>query len=292
MNTALLHNGEIITAKEYDESTNGSRIYCIDKNCRAPLIHVVKTQNKSEHFKTTGKGESKHKQKCGFYEPLDLLESVAKVKEYQEDLGDNMNETLIRLNMNRIDPDHESKAVERGKKDKKDDSTKIKVKQDNDTPASISSVKSVVKLITEYEPDILASILVNVGGGYKIPISELVVKHIDAHKMLWEDRVFDVGYFVYGKVANMIKRDKVQYINFDEEQGVAFTIVLFQKYWHEFNYSNEELVGKHVMVYGHLRKNEYQGKRETEMIIKSDKYVEVLKIKKLKSQLEESNEEE
>lgn len=97
--------------------------------------------------------------------------------------------------------------------------------------------------------------------------------------MLWNEDIFnDVGYFVYGKVLNVIRREKVMYINF-EERKQPFTIVIFQKHWNEFSYSESQLVGKDVLVYGHIRKNEYESNKLTEMIIKSDKYLETFKCK-------------
>jgi hypothetical protein len=68
------------------------------------------------------------------------------------------------------------------------------------------------------------------------------------------------------------------YLNF-EEKNVPFTIVIFQKHWKDFSYSEKQLEGKDVLIYGHLRKNDYQDKQLTEMIIKSDKYLETLKRK-------------
>jgi hypothetical protein len=137
----------------------------------------------------------------GFCQPLDLVESISKVKEYHQDgVQDDMKEIVIRLSMNRIDPDKETSTVEHEKGKKDPDA--IKVKNDSLTPQSISSVKGDVKLLTEYEPDILSSILVNIGGGRKVSISELIIDQEQAHEMLWNDEMLkDAGYFVYGKVS-------------------------------------------------------------------------------------------
>lgn len=278
MLTAKLHTGKIVSALEYNLDVHGSRIYCMDKTCNAPLIFVRENDGRAAHFKSSGKGESKHQSACGFYQPLDLIGSISKVKEYQQDrVQDDMKEIVIRLSMNRIDPDKETSTIEREKGNK--DPNSIKVKNDSLTPQSISSVKGVVKLLTEYEPDILSSILINVGGGRKVPIAELIINQERAHEMLWNDEMLkDTGYFVYGKVAKMIKREKVMYINF-EEKDVPFTVVIFQQYWNDFSYSEKQLIGKDVLVYGHLRKNDYQDKQLTEIIIKSDKYLDTFKRK-------------
>lgn len=278
MLSAKLHDGKVVSSLEYDANVHGHRIFCLDKKCKAPLIFVQGNDTRAAHFKTSGKGDSVHRSGCGFYQPLDLVESINKVKEYQQDgVQNDMKEIVIRLSMNRIDPDKETSTIEREKGKK--DPNNIKVKNDSLTPQSISSVKGAVKLLTEYEPDILSSILINVGGGRKVPISDLIVDQDQAHKILWNDDIMNnVGYFVYGKVAKMVKREKVMYINF-EDKNVPFTIVIFQKHWNDFSYSEKQLIGKDVLVYGHLRKNEYQDKQLTEIIIKSDKYLEAFKRK-------------
>ncbi|MGY3716076.1 hypothetical protein ACWE42_11175 [Sutcliffiella cohnii] len=277
MLTGKLHNGNIVTTLEYNSDLHGTRVYCIDKSCNAPLIYVAENDNRAAHFKTSGKGDSKHSSQCGFYQQLDLIESISKVKQYQEDGVHSNKEIIIRLSMNRIDPDREVAGVEREKGKK--ENQEPKVKNESLTPNSITSVKGVVKLLTEYEPDVLSSILINVGGGRKVNLSELVVDQKTAHRLLWqEEGLKDVGYFIYGKVSKFTKLEKVLYINFEEVE-VPFTVVIFQKYWNEFDYTEKQLVGRNVLVYGHLRKNDYQNKQTTEMIIKSSKYIEIFKTK-------------
>jgi hypothetical protein len=142
MLSAKLHNGQIISSIEYDNNNHGSRLFCIDKKCSAPLIFVSGTEATKPHFKTSGKGNSKHTSKCGFFRQLDLVETISKIGEYQADVQQNgMNEILIRLSMNGIDPDRESSTVEREKGTKDPDA--LKVKNETLTPQSISSVKGV-----------------------------------------------------------------------------------------------------------------------------------------------------
>lgn len=271
MLSAKLHNGQIISSIEYEENSHGSRLFCIDKKCGVPLIFVSATEETKPHFKTTGKGDSKHTGECGFFRQLDLVETISKISEYHADVQQNgMNEILIRLSMNGIDPDRESSTVEREKEKKNPDI--LKVKNETLTPQSISSVKGVIKLVTENEPDILSSILINIGRGNKVSLNELILSQNEAHKKLWGDGLHKIGYFVYGKVEKVVKREKVLYINF-EETTLPFTIVIFQTHWKHFKYSEEQLIGKDVLVYGHLRKNDYQEKELTEMIIKSDRYL-------------------
>ncbi|MYL35438.1 hypothetical protein GLW08_21385 [Pontibacillus yanchengensis] len=281
MQTALLNNGSLVHANEYEQDTHGSRIYCIDKNCNAPVIFVPSHEGSTPHFKTTGKNDSKHQKGCGFYEPMDFVDSLEKVSEYQKDLFDKgVKETIIKVNMNRIDPEYETNSTqtENESKDKKE--SEVKIKDENKPPQSISSVKSVVTLLTSYEPDVISSILVNIGGGRKIPLSDLVLNQVKAHDSLWNGLLNpNSGYFVYGKVKKITNREKVKYINFESIEGITFTLVLFQKYWKHFTYTEAQLLDKDVLVYGNLRKNDYNEKQQTEMLIKSDNYIEFIKRK-------------
>ena len=278
MQTAMLTDGVVVSANEYDADTHGHRIFCIDRNCQAPVIHVPSSKNAAVHFKTTGKNDSKHKQGCGFFEPLDAVESIQKLEEYQGQLLEKgIKETLVRINMNKIDPDYESKAVEREEKKDEKKESEVKVKDENQPPQSISSVKSVLKLLTTYEPDILSSVLVSVPGGHKVPISNFIINQERAHNLLWEDKVYsNIGYFVYGIIKNISTREKVKYINFETVNDITFTLVIFEKYWKHFTYSEEGLQGQDVLVYGALRKNDFNNKQQTEMLIKSDKYLELV----------------
>ncbi|MEI2358385.1 hypothetical protein [Mesobacillus zeae] len=278
MNSALLHNGNIVTAAEYNPDVHGSRIYCIDRNCKAPVIHV-KSENAAPHFKTTGKNDGqRHNKLCGFYKQLSFEESIQKVEEYQgEFLEKGIKETVIRLNMNRIDPDYESKQIEREENEKTaKDPSEVKVKQESTTPNSIGSLKAIVKLLTTYDPDILASILVSVKGK-KIPLSQLVISHDKAHQLVWEDRSIDnLGYFVYGTIEQVLRREKVYFINFKPVGNVSFGLVVFDKYFKHFTYTDEQLLGRKLLAWGSLKKNVYKDKNTTEMVIKSNKYIQFL----------------
>lgn len=281
MNSAILHSGKIVTAAEYNPDIHGNRLYCIDKICSKPVIFVKGTESSVPYFKTTGKGnDSKHHEQCGFARPLTFEESIKKVEEFHEDMmNKGAKEVIIRLNMNKIDPDYEGKQIERDEQDKKKkDPNEIKVKQESATPNSIGSLKAIVKLLTNYEPDTLASILISVKG-QKIPLSQLILSHDKAHELLWENRAIDnLRYFVYGIVENVIRREKVYYINFKPINDMrVFSLVIFDKYFKHFSYTDEQLVGKNILATGFLKKNIYKDKNTTEMVIKSNKYIEFIK---------------
>lgn len=277
--SAKLESGKIVSAIEYDPEHHGSRIYCLDKQCKAPVFFVQHKEHQVAHFKTSGKGDSRHMENCGFYKPLDFFESVNKVREYQEELlvEDGIKEQIIRLNMGKIDPDYESRPTT-DREPKKKDETEVKVKKDTQTPQSIGSVKSVAKLMTSYEPDILSSILINIGSGRRIPITQLILNQTQAADKVWGDTlIHNTGYFVYGTVQKIVKREKVLYINFKEQDDTPFTLVVFEKYFPHFTYTEEELADKKILAYGFLRKNDFNNKRLTEMVIKSDSYLEKIK---------------
>jgi len=281
--TAILFNGKIVSADEYNPAIHGSRIYCIDKNCRATLIHVPRTETASAYFKTTGKSpDSRHNEKCSFFRPLTFEESVKKVQEFHEEIFGQQNsviETVVRLNLNAIDPDYVPKAREQKEESNRETSRKedIKIKNERTTPQTISSLKSIVKLFTSYEPDVLATILINVKGT-KTPLSKIVVSHDIVHDLLWGDEIKNnSSYFVYGTIDKVLRREKVWYINFKPVNNVLFSLVVFNDYFKYFTYSDEQLIGKTVLAWGTLRRNMYQGKNTSEMVIKSNKYIEFIK---------------
>ncbi|WP_150274221.1 hypothetical protein [Paenibacillus tepidiphilus] len=284
MRTAFLPGGNIIHADEYDEAKHGFEIFCMDKSCRSPLIYVPKTDKAVSHFKTIGKNsDSKHKPTCGFYQPLDVMESIEKVGEYQKEIIQNssVKKVLISLNMKKIDPDYEPKPVEKEQEEPKGPDDSVKVKEKSDNPATISSLKSIVKLMVQNEPDLLSTIYFNIGGGRKVPISSMVMNQERAHQILWDEEALrETGYFVYGKVQEIIHRDKVKYIKMERLNGTSFTIVIFEKYFKFFKLTDSQLKDKDILVFGILRKNTFQEKNETEIVIKSDKYIEFLKRRK------------
>lgn len=280
MNSAMLHNGQVITAAEYNPDKHGKRIYCIDKACKTNIIYVPGTESTVPYFKTTGKNnESKHKSSCGFYKMLSFEESVEKVKEYQSELmGKGIPETIIRLNMAQIDPDYQKKVIEREESEKKiKDLNEVKVKQESNTPNSISTLKAIVKLLTSYEPDTLASILVSVKGR-EIPLSQIVVSADRAHELARSGQANEsLSYFVYGTIRKVIRREKVIYLNFEPINNVVFSLVIFDKYFKHFTYKDEQLIGRKILSYGfRLIKNEFKGKNTSELHIKSNKYLEML----------------
>lgn len=280
MHSALLPSDKVVTASSYDESIHGSQIICMDRSCKVPVFFIKGTHELTPHFKTSGKGESIHKEGCGFAKPLSFQDSVSKVGEYQASIMEHgIRQTVIRLNMNEIDPDYEKQTIERQPRDKdkkKQELDEELLKEGKDTPASISSLKTVKKLFTSVGPDVLAGILISVKGK-KIPISDLIRSANQAHQALWSGNTQDVPYFIHGKIERVTRREKVWYIGFERTDKGYFSLIVFDRHFHNFTYKDNELIGEEILAYGYLQKNEYhKDKESSEMVIKSNKYIEFL----------------
>ncbi|MGI2295546.1 hypothetical protein [Paenibacillus sp. GXUN7292] len=282
MITAYLPDSSIINAQDYDEKVHGYELYCIDDSCRAPVIFVGKGLKHSAYFKTVGRGaDSKHKATCGFYEPLDVAAAIDKTAEYQAKLLKDMkyreNIRFVRLNMNSLDPDHV--PTPRGEREQKEkDASKLGLKEEKSTPDVISSMKSVVKLLTQNEPDVLSSIYFNISGR-KLPLSEVVLSPQRAYDKLWSDQDQRLKYFVYGKVLEVTTREKVTYLDVESERDKPFTLVVFRDYYKNFTSfeSFDVLKGRDVLVYGQLKKNDFENRKKCEIIVTTEKYMTLFK---------------
>lgn len=281
MYSALLANGKMVTAKAYDEAIHGIQLLCIDKSCKAPLFFNKGSDQMVPHFKTSGRGTSVHKEGCGFAKKLTFKETVQKVGEYQKTVRQNsIPESLIRLNLNSIDPDHKPRSVNRKSKadTKPDEKEQINqaLRGTKPTPQTIGSIRAIKNLFTTVEPDLLASVVVSVQGA-RLPISELIKSCQDAHDALWKDNLLNVPYFIHGYIEQVVRRDKVWYINFVTDEKSFFSLVIFKRHFNNFTYKDDELLGRQVLAYGMLKKNDFnQRKKTTEMVIKSDDYLDFL----------------
>lgn len=281
MQSAITTEGKVVTAKAYDEKIHGTHIVCMDKSCNVPVHFIPGTKDINPYFRTSGKGDSVHAVDCGFAKKLSFQESVAKVSEYQTSIKEQgIREFVVRLNMDSLDPDYKTKVVERKQSEpnerEPDELGEDALKEEKATPKSIGSLKSVKKLFTTVEPDLLASIIVTTKGKY-IPISELIRAYDSAHTALWEDEIIDVPYFIHGVIDRVIRRKKVWYINFVPKDNVYFSLIVFDKHFNLFTLKDDELVGKEVLAFGMLKKNTFdKEKKRTEMVIKTNKYIEFL----------------
>lgn len=76
-----------------------------------------------------------------------------------------------------------------------------------------------------------------------------------------------------------MRREKVWYVNFVKKDDCRFSLVIFDKYFKHFTYTDEQLKGRNVLAYGFLKKNNFNEElKSTEMLIKSNKCIEFLKV--------------
>lgn len=280
MHSAILANGKLITAKEYEAERHGVILLCMDPTCKVPVHFVKGDVLNTPHFKTSGKANSIHKESCGFAKKLTFEDTVSKVNEYQEVLrAQGIREFVVKLNMDKLDPDYVPKEVNRSNSEKEasppPEIDQKLLKEKPETPSSLSSLKSIKKLYQSVSPDLLASIVISIKGN-QIPISKLICHYDTAHQLFWNEKTLEVPYFIYGVVEKVVRREKVWFISLTSDK-YFFTLVIFEKYFKHFTYRDEELLNKEILAMGFLRKNEYvKEKPSTEMVIKSDKYIEFL----------------
>ncbi len=275
MNAARLQDGTIIAAKNYSPASHGLDIYCMDIACQVP-VHFVQEGKKISFFKTSGKGESVHKELCAFATKMTFERSLFKVTQFQQELKSHVEPIMVRLNTNKLDPDYVPKSIQREEDNNEVNGRELKVKDDSPKPPqTLSSLKSLKKLFQTADPDLLASIFISYNG-HKVPITELISDQYIAAKKLWKGTSLNVNYFIHGEITSIVRLDKVWYFNMGED-AYPFTLVVFEKYFKYFTYKDEELLNRTILVMGRLKKNDFNKEKfVTEMIIKADAYIEFL----------------
>lgn len=280
MHSARLGDGRIISAKDYLPDVHGPSLFCLDSTCKVP-VHYVQESEKVPFFKTSGKSASVHIQGCAFASKLTFESAVSKVSAFQQEFSENgLDEFVVRLNTNKLDPDYVPR--ERGEpKEKEVDPNAIKEikekKEKTDKPQTLSTLASLVKLFTSVEPDLLATVKISYQG-HKLPISLLISDYYSIHHRLWKGETLDIPYFIHGQIHKIIRLPRVWLFNMhDQEKEFFFTLVVFEKYFNHFTYTDEELLERPILVMGKLRKNTFkEGQQNTEMVIKSNDYIEFL----------------
>ncbi|GED32376.1 hypothetical protein P9G84_13705 [Brevibacillus centrosporus] len=275
-----------VLAADYDQAEHGM-VQCIDEKCRVSVIVNRGNSDIAPHFKTTGYADSQHKPECGFFQKLDPIEALEKANEYRTIMASTQldeDEYVIDLNLGRIDPDRTYLSDDENEKKptkKKEKPEEEEVGEDNKKITKCTSPKSIVKLLTKLTPDELTNIYFSVKRGpkrVKLPLSELVITPDVAYRYVTENN--DTGeYFVLGRVKHVNRREKVIFINLYPVNGIDFTLVVFQAHFPYFTYTNEQLVDKHCVIYGKLRKNQ-QRESHAEMVIKSNDYIAAFRKRK------------
>src|SRR5690606_32545476 len=182
---------------------------------------------------------------------------------------------VINLNLRRLDPDYVAKEPVERKEKTPETEDKIKVKDDKEAPGTIGSLKSIVKLLTSYEPDLLASIVFNVGGGRKMPLSSIVLSPDRAYDLLWQDQTIPrMQYFIHGKVREVTRLERVMFIVLEhDDEDKPITTVIFAAYVKCFRYDKNALIGKNFLIFGALRKNSFRDANRAQAVIKSSNYI-------------------
>ena len=275
LNAARLQNGSVIAAIDYSTTEHGPGIYCLDVTCQVP-VHFVQESRKVPFFKTSGKGDSVHKELCAFASKMTFERSVDKVTQFQQELQSKVEPIFVRLNTNKLDPDYEPRSVERETTNKEVDARELKIKEDSPKPPqTVSSLKSLKKLFQTAEPDLLASVYVSYNG-HKLPITELISDQFIAAKKLWQGTTLNIPYFIHGEITRIVRLEKVWYFNMNED-FYPFTLVVFEKYFKHFTHTDEELLNRPILVMGRLKKNEFNKEKPvTEMVIKANAFIEFL----------------
>lgn len=248
----------------------------MDVACRVP-VHFVQKSKKAAFFKTTGKGESVHKDLCAFATKMTFERSLFKVTQFQKEIQSKVEPIIMKLNIDKLDPDYIPKTINRTGLNKTPGSSSRVVTDESDKkPQAVTNLKSLKKLFQTEEPDYLATIYANYNG-YKLPITEIISDQYLAAKKLWQGTALNVPYFIYGEITKIVRLDKVWYFNMGESSSSPFTLVVFERNFKHFTYTDEELLNRPILVTGRLKKNDYK-KDEfvTEMIIKANSFIEFL----------------
>lgn len=276
MLTAKLADNTVVNATDFQAMSPQTPIFCMD--CRAP-VHFVKESNKVAFFKTSGKGASVHLDGCAFAAPMTFTESVGKVMQLQKEMISQVEPIVVRLSLNKLDPDYVAQDRSRSNEPEKTGRT-LKVPNDGPKqPKTLTTLKGLKKLFLTGEPDLLASVIISING-FKIPISDLIVDQQTAHTKVMKNLALDVPYFVHGTITKVVRLNKVWYFNMNED-NYYFTLVVFERYFKHFTYKDEELIGRPLLVMGKLKPNKFNegkasAKEGTEIILKSDEYIDFL----------------
>lgn len=276
MLAAKLADNTVVNATDFELMSAHTPLFCMD--CKAP-VHFVKEGNKIAFFKTSGKGASVHLEGCAFASPLTFTESVGKVMQLQKEIISQVEPIVIRLSLNKLDPDYTAQDRSRSGEQEVTART-LKVPNDGPKqPKTLTTLKGLKKLFLSGEPDLLASVIVSING-FKIPIGELIVDQATAHGKVMSNMALDVPYFVHGTITKIVRLPRVWYFNMNEDE-YYFTLVVFERYFKYFTYTDEELMERPILVMGKLKQNKFNegkanAKNGTEIILKANDYLEFL----------------
>lgn len=278
MQNALLPNGQVVNAKEYDDQIHGKLIYC--PGCKVPLIWVnPQNDDRSPYFRTTGHGESEHKRFCPHNRDVKILDTMKKVNRYTTRLI-NIPETervVIKLNLNtNINEIPQGKVNEiPDSHPKKSYKYSLSYKRKQKKPIrSISSLSAIARLIMDNTEEELNKVFLDYNGK-QLPLSDLVVDQTRANELAFNEGKTTSHYIVYGRILKVIKTEKVMFLNFDRENGTLkpFAAFVFAQDYNWFAYTKNELENNVVLVWGQIQLNRKYNKAEVQIRSNKDLYI-------------------
>lgn len=281
MQNALLPNGEIVNAREYDVRKHGDVIMC--PHCKARVIYVH-SSNTEPHFKTTGRSpDFTHKQDCPHVRKiLQIVDTIKKLRKYTTDLSDatsrqqqiiiDIQPLFKQLNtgptpkgpITEIPNSHPKKQFDYAMRYK--DAIELPVKQ-------INSLKTIAKLIKDNCIEKLASTFFLVNEK-QLRISDVIIDQNTANRICRTGDIENIPYIVYGTIRSVARREKVMFLNFDTQDGAApFTAYVFARHFNNFSYTQEEILKKFVLLLGFIKPNSKYGYAEMELKSEKQMYV-------------------
>lgn len=270
MRNAYLKNGEKLPAKDYNLRVHGSAVYC---KCGARVICVTPNNDDRESFyKTTGSKDSKHDNNCSEIRRLRInmvekgVKFSAAIKAVQEE-----QQRTISLNLSSATKQPGNINIDEVEYEKPNYVNRPR-KIENRLHGSIKSLSTIATLLTKNSAEELLTIVFKINGK-KIPLSKLVIEQNAANEIAKAG--LDEEFIVYGIVDNVVKREKVMYINFDEQDGAKpFALVVFANNFDKFAI-NEKIEGKTVLAYGKITP-QYGATEGTQMILNNKQHIHVL----------------
>jgi len=278
MQNALLPNGRIVNAKEYDHQIHGKEIYCPE--CKVPLIWAnPQNDDRSPYFRTTGYGESDHKPFCPHNRVVKILNTMKKVNQFTTRLSDipEAEKVVIKLNLktdmikvpqgevNEIPNSHPKKSYKYSLRYNRRQKKPIR---------SISSLSAIARLIMDNKEEELNKVFLDYNGK-QLPLSDLVVDQTRANELAFNEGKTSFHYIVYGRILKVVKTEKVMFLNFDRENGTLkpFAAFVFAQDFSWFTYTKDKLENNAVLVWGQIQLNRKYKKAEIQLRSNNNIYI-------------------
>ncbi len=262
MQNARLPDGSIINPSEYVANVH-TDLYCL--HCGARVFFVSPTTDRNPFFRTSGRTpDTTHKNWCPEKRELKIFDSLKKIKTYKPDPKAKRTEPHM-LNLDLRNPNkvnYRGQVPEIGWEHpkKKLKYTNKYANKENALPKRVQSLKALAKYLNN-SIDILAATTIRFNGEY-YSIPEIIIDQNSAHELAIKGNKNDV--IVHGTIGSVVKLETVMYLNFTKEEGLPpFTVVIFKKYFDDFQDIKKEHEGSKVLVYGEVEFNKISNRTRT-----------------------------